>query len=74
MNKKQSEYYRKRSARHKKIYQRAIEDGLSSRKAAIRAKCLDCMLWQESLVNSCDINWCPLWPYRMGGKAQVAGP
>lgn len=72
MDKQQSEYYRKLSARHAKIYERAINDGVSSRKAAIRAKCLDCMVWQESLVTSCDITSCPLWPYRTGGKAQVS--
>jgi len=33
-------------------------------KAAIAAKCLDCMYWQRTRITECPIVCCPLWPYR----------
>lgn len=33
---------------------------------AIRAKCLDCVCYQPSLVKECEIETCALFPYRMG--------
>jgi hypothetical protein len=33
-------------------------------KAAIAAKCLDCMQWQRGRITDCPILCCPLWPYR----------
>ena len=38
---------------------------------AIRAKCLDCMSWQEAEVRRCEVAKCPLWPYRMGRMAPM---
>ncbi len=35
-----------------------------SMKAAIQAKCQDCMNWQNTEVRLCDIVTCPLWQYR----------
>ena len=32
--------------------------------AAIRAKCLDCSGGSRKLVHNCDIEYCPLWPFR----------
>lgn len=37
-----------------------------TRAQAIRAKCLDCMCFQSVEVRNCDVDTCPLWPYRMG--------
>jgi hypothetical protein len=33
---------------------------------AIRAKCLDCVCYQPSLVAECHIETCALHPFRMG--------
>ena len=35
-----------------------------SMKAAIVAKCQDCMNWQNTEVRECNIVTCPLWQYR----------
>jgi len=35
-----------------------------SMRAAITAKCQDCMCWQNTEVRECDIVTCPLWQYR----------
>jgi hypothetical protein len=72
MNKPQQEYHDKLPEKYRGLYVRAIEAGASSRKAAIRSKCLDCQCWQEAEVNRCQITRCPLWPYRMAGKAEIA--
>lgn len=47
-------------------YQKKYDRAMSGRdpKAAIAAKCLDCMYWQRSRVAECPIVCCPLWPYR----------
>lgn len=47
-------------------YQKKYDRAMSGRdpKAAIAAKCLDCMHWQRSRVAACPIVCCPLWPYR----------
>lgn len=36
---------------------------------AMRAKCLDCTGNQSAEVKLCPAYSCPLWPYRMGRKA-----
>lgn len=33
---------------------------------AIRKKCLDCSCDQAGEVRNCQIERCPLWPYRFG--------
>ena len=38
---------------------------------AIRAKCLDCTCGQASEVKNCQIERCPLWPYRMGKSGRT---
>ncbi len=47
-------------------YQKKYDRAMSGRdpKAAIAAKCLDCMYWQRSRIAECPIVCCPLWPYR----------
>jgi len=38
--------------------------GKKSMRAAVDAKCQDCMCWQQAEVKRCDIITCPLWQYR----------
>ncbi len=47
-------------------YQKKYDRAMSGRdpKAAIAAKCLDCMHWQRGRVAACPIVCCPLWLYR----------
>jgi len=33
---------------------------------AIRAKCLECTCGSAAGVRHCDLQECPLWPFRMG--------
>ena len=35
-----------------------------SMRAAVNAKCADCMCWQNTEIGLCDIITCPLWQYR----------
>ncbi|MGB2863070.1 MAG: hypothetical protein WBC05_07070 [Sedimentisphaerales bacterium] len=35
-----------------------------SMRAALNAKCADCMCWQNTGIKRCDIITCPLWQYR----------
>jgi len=39
-----------------------------SMKAAVTAKCQDCMNWQNTEVRECNIVTCPLWQYRPFSK------
>ena len=50
----------------KTSYQKKYDKAMSGRdpKAAIAAKCLDCMHWQRTRITDCPILCCPLWPYR----------
>lgn len=41
---------------------------------AIRAKCLDCMLFNKAEVRRCPSVKCPLYPFRMGHKPKVFTP
>lgn len=57
--------------RHRGGYRKALDGRRPV--VAIRQKCLDCMAWQEAEVRRCNIEHCPLWPYRMGRmKRQTA--
>ena len=49
-------------ASYQKKYDRAMSG--CDPKAAIAAKCLDCMHWQRTRIAACPIVCCPLWPYR----------
>ena len=46
-----------------------------SMKAAVVAKCQDCMCWQNTEVRLCNLVTCPLWQYRpfrdKNGKAEA---
>jgi len=46
-----------------------------SMRAAITAKCQDCMAWQNIEVRKCNVVTCPLWQYRpfrdKTGKAEA---
>ena len=48
--------------RQRPIFRRAWQG--RSRKAAIRAFCLECMGYQSAEVNRCTAPACPLYPYR----------
>lgn len=39
-----------------------------SMRAAITAKCQDCMCWQNTEIKTCDVVTCPLWQYRPFSK------
>ena len=59
----------------KAVYQRKYDKAMSGRdpKAAIAAKCLDCMHWQQGRIKECPIVYCPLWPYRpFTGRGEAA--
>ena len=47
---------------YRKQYDKAMSG--KSIRAAINSKCLDCMCWQQAEVKKCDIDTCPLHPYR----------
>jgi len=47
---------------YQKKYDKAMSGG--DARAAIAAKCLDCMYWQRTRITECPIVCCPLWPYR----------
>jgi len=49
-------------ARQRAIFRRAWTG--KSRKAAIRAFCLECMGYQSAEINRCTGATCPLYPYR----------
>ena len=40
---------------------------------AIRAKCLECSGFQPKEVRECQIDTCPLFPFRMGKNPNRAG-
>lgn len=41
------------------------------RKAAIRAKCMECQCEQNAEVRNCTITDCTLWPWRMGAPSRL---
>lgn len=54
------------------IYNRAMRG--KSRKAAMRAFCLECVMWQANEVASCTDAACPLYPYRPASRAAQSAP
>jgi len=50
------------SAKYRALYQKAWEG--NSRKAAIRAFCLECVGWSENEVRLCKAPACPLFEFR----------
>ena len=60
-----SEYHKYRDVPKK--YNSLLERARNgSRKAAIRAFCLECVGWIPSEVKACTVPYCPLYPYRLG--------
>ena len=47
---------------YRKNYRKAVSG--KSLRAAVNAKCLDCMCWQANEVKLCPSMDCPLWSYR----------
>ena len=50
--------------RYRGTYKKAMSG--KSRQKAIHAKCKDCQNWQVAEIRRCDIDTCPLHPYRPG--------
>ena len=47
---------------YRKNYDRAMSG--QSRRAAIRAQCLECVQWQREEIKLCPAVACPMYPYR----------
>jgi hypothetical protein len=47
-------------------YRRVTESAYlgGSRTDAVKAKCLDCSNWTRKEITLCQVDTCPLWPYR----------
>ena len=58
-------YVRQVPRKYRAIYERATSG--KSRKAAVRAFCLECVGWQAREVDLCTSPGCPLYPYRLTG-------
>lgn len=54
------------------IYDRAMSR--KSRKAAMRAFCLECVGWQVNEVHSCTDVACPMFPYRPAHRSAQGTP
>lgn len=61
-----SEKIEKRRADMPRAYRKNYDLAMSgrSRRAAIRAQCLECVGWQRKYVKLCTSVECPLYPYR----------
>ena len=55
---------------YRRMYDRAMSG--KSLRAAVTAKCQDCMCWQGTEIKRCNIVTCPLHPYRPGIKRVVS--
>lgn len=55
---------------YRKVWDKAMSG--KSLRAAITAKCQDCMCWQYAEVKRCTVITCPLYPYRPGVKRPVS--
>ena len=73
----EAEKSREKNLVHTRTNLRSIPEGAGPF-AAIRRKCLDCVVWQPAEVAKCEMRDCALWPYRFGGdpwrKATVRHP
>lgn len=51
---------------HNGSYRRTWDKAIAkkSMRAAVNAKCQDCMCWQQAEIKRCDVITCPLWQYR----------
>ena len=59
---------------HHESYRKNFDKALlgHSLRAAIKAKCLDCVCWEKNEVKKCTVVTCPLWLYRPYGKDKKA--
>lgn len=57
--------------KYRDLFRRAYNG--RSRKAAVRANCLECMSFNEKEVSVCSIPHCPLYLYRVGYAKQYEG-
>lgn len=58
---------------HKNLRNSEVYDRLMAKKtraARIRAKCLDCCVYQPGEVRMCPSKDCPLWIFRSGHKRE----
>jgi len=60
-----AEYEQRIPPSYRDVYRRGIS-GLS-RRAAVRAFCLECVGWMPSEVRKCTVPGCPLYLYRLKG-------
>jgi hypothetical protein len=51
---------------YRKNYKKAVRGG--SKRAAIKAFCLECSMWQEDEITGCKAVTCPLYSVRPFGK------
>jgi len=51
------------SGLYQELYDR-VATGQTSRREAIKSKCLDCACWQRDETSNCPATSCPLWLYR----------
>lgn len=59
-------------AQYRPMYDRAMSG--RSRRAAIKAHCLECCGWQRGEVARCTAPGCPLFQYRPGARSTPAKP
>jgi len=74
--KDRAQQIRDRRAQMPKLY-RGIYDKVmtgKSRKAAMRAFCLECVAWQINEVFQCTDAACPLYPYRPSPRSAQGAP
>lgn len=74
--KTQQQQIPKRRAQMPTLYRGIYDKAMSgkSRKAAMRAFCLECVGWQVNEVHSCTDAACPLHPYRPASRAAQSAP
>jgi len=65
-----------RRAQMPRIYRATYDKAMSgnSRRAAMRAFCLECVAWQIREVYTCTCTACPLYPYRPTSRASQGAP
>lgn len=70
------EQIRERRAQMPKLYRGVYDKAMSgkSRKAAMRAFCLECVMWQINEVYLCTDAACPLHPYRATPRVAQSAP
>lgn len=65
-----------RRAQMPRLYRGIYDKAMSgkSRKAAMRAFCLECVAWQIKEVYTCTCKACPMHPYRPTSRASQGAP